>query len=88
MFFLLLLVCKRLCRSSQRASCLFLESREVTRVPHAKEDASARDGESSFSSAPHGFAARSPLEMESSFAGYCNTFNFQLSCWYLTGASL
>ena len=31
--FILLLVCKRLCRSSQRASFLFLESREVTRVP-------------------------------------------------------
>ena len=77
---MLLLVCKRLCRSSLQASSPFGESREVTRVPHAKEDMRARDGESFFSSAPQGFAARSPLEMENSFAGYCNGFNFQLNC--------
>ena len=38
------------------------ESRDVTREPHAKEDASARGGkrkrELSFSSAPRGFPAR------------------------------
>ena len=38
------------------------ESRDVMREPHAKEDASARDGkrkgELSFSSAPRGFPAR------------------------------
>ena len=78
--FIMLLVCKRLCRSSLRAISPFGESREVTRVPLAKGDTSARDGESSFSSSPHGFASRSPLEMESSFAGYCNSFNFQLNC--------
>ena len=49
------------------------ESRDVTREPHAKEDASARDGkrkgELSFSSAPRGFPARSlVLSLLASFA--------------------
>ena len=45
------------------------ESRDVTRVLHAKGDVGARGGERKFSSSPRGFAARSSiLSLFASFA--------------------